>query len=52
MIATYQHLVAVEPTQYMQEPSVDHNIAQMVDLVVRAHTVVPGPDHELVHFLC
>ena len=51
MVSPDQDLVTVEPAHYAQGFAVDHNITQVINFVRRPYTLVPGLDHELIHFL-
>jgi hypothetical protein len=51
MIATYENLVTIEASKSPHGAAIDNHVAEMIYLIVRAHPLVPGPDHVFVHFV-
>jgi hypothetical protein len=51
VVTANENFVTVEAGQSFQGLSVDHNITQVIDLVVGSNTIVPGLNHSFVHLL-
>ena len=52
VIALNQDLIAVQPIQDRQALAIDHNITQVIDLIVGPNSFVPTLHHIFVHFVC
>jgi hypothetical protein len=51
MVALNKDLVAVEAIEDRKEAAVDYYVAKMINLITRTNSIVPHPDHVLVHLL-